>query len=75
MVWYTGYMKPSISYGLRNESPEAKARWFQSLSVEERMAYLDAFTEMALSVNPDLPDKKHAVPIPGRVRVLTLPRR
>ena len=73
MVWYTGCMKPSISYGLRNESPEAKARWFQSLTVEERIEVFCSFMDLILSVNPQLAAKKDARPVPGRVQVLKLP--
>ena len=66
-------MKPSISHDRKAESPEAKARWFQSLSVEERMEVLCAITDLALTVNPKLAEKKHARPAGGRVRVLRIP--
>jgi len=66
-------MEPSVSHDRRDDSPEAKARWFQSLSLEERMELLCEFTELALSLNPDLPRKKRAPSAAGRVRVLELP--
>jgi hypothetical protein len=50
---------------------EAKARWFQSLSLSDRMAMLCAFTDLALSVNPTLQERKHAQPVTGRIRVLS----
>ncbi len=67
------HMNITISHDFREESIEAKARWFQSLSVEERMEMLCAFTELILSNNPDIVDKKDAPSAPGRVRVLEQP--
>lgn len=64
-----------VSHDRREETPEAKARWFQSLSLEERMELLCAFTDLALAVNPDLPDRKHAEPVAGRIQVLSAVRR
>lgn len=66
-------MKPSISTGWSEETPEAKARWFQSLTLEERMEILCEFTELALTINPDLPRRKRVTAAPGGVRVVTLP--
>jgi hypothetical protein len=50
---------------------EAKARWFQSLSLSDRMDTLCAFTDLALSVNPTLRERKHAQPVAGRIQVLS----
>ena len=61
----------SISHDRSEESPEAKARWFQSLSIEERMELLCAFTDMILALNPDIVEQKDAQPVAGRVLVLT----
>lgn len=61
----------SISHSFEDESQEAKARWFQSLTLEERMDMLCMFTDMILSVNPTMMERKHVKPIAGRVRVLT----
>lgn len=62
----------SISHDREEESPEAKARWFRSLSMEERLLHFDEFTEMLLALDPDLMRKKDAQPVPGRIRVLSL---
>jgi len=62
-----------ISHDRNDESLEAKARWFRSLSMAERLAYLGSITDLALKADPDLAKKKHARPAQGRVRVLTLP--
>ena len=51
---------------------EAKARWFQSLSMEERMDALCAFTDLALTLNPRLPDLKDAQQTQGRIRLLSV---
>lgn len=61
----------TISHDFLDETPEAKARWFGSLSLAERMDHLVAFTDLALEVNPGIADKRDAQPVEGRVRVLT----
>ena len=63
-------MNHSISHSRDEETMAAKALWFQSLTVEERMQHLCDLTDIALSHNPSLSGKKHAEPIAGRVRVL-----
>jgi len=64
-------MHGSISHHRQEETPEAKAYWFQSLSLQERMELLCSFTELILEINPKIAEQKHAQPITGRVRVLT----
>ncbi len=61
----------SVTHDRDEESMEAKARWFQSLSLSDRMDMLCAFTDLALSVNPTLQERKHAQPVAGRVQVLS----
>lgn len=63
------------SHSRDEESIEAKARWFQSLSIPERMQLLCEFTDLALTVNPALADKKHAESTSGRVQVLIKSKR
>ena len=69
---YNVYMeiKGSISHDRKEETPEAKARWFQSLSLAERMEIFCEFTDLILEVNPSLPEKKIAQPIAGRIQVI-----
>jgi hypothetical protein len=66
-------MKPygTISHDRREETMEAKAHWFQSLTLAERMDMLCAFTDLALSANPTLQERKHAQPVAGRIQVLS----
>lgn len=64
-------MNKTISHDRQEETLEAKARWFQSLSLSERMELLCLFTDLILAVNPEVTEKKHAQPIAGRVRVLS----
>lgn len=45
-------MPGSVSHGPREETPEAKARWFQSLPMSQRMELFCAFTDPALAINP-----------------------
>jgi hypothetical protein len=59
-----------VSHDPAEESPEAKARWFQSLTIEERMDFLCEVTEMALSRNPEIAKKRDAPTPDGRVLVL-----
>ena len=66
-------MDKTISHDWEEETPEAKARWFQSLSLAERMDLLCAFTDLILTLNPRIADRKDAKPIEGRVRVVTGP--
>ncbi len=63
-------MYKKISHNREDESPEAKARWFQSLSLEERMDLLCYFTDLALEANPEILEQKNAQPTPGSVRIL-----
>ena len=65
----------SISHDWQEETLEAKARWFQSLSLEERLDIFCEFTDLILEINPAVAESKDAQPVPGRVLVLELPRR
>jgi len=42
---------PAVSCDQAGETPEAKARWPQSLTLAEQMDWLCWFTDMILSVN------------------------
>lgn len=64
-------MTPTVEHDRKQESIEAKARWFQSLSMAERMEIFCEYTELALSVHPELKDKKYVKPIAGRIQILS----
>jgi hypothetical protein len=64
-------MEKLISHSHTEETPEAKARWFQSLSLEERMELLCMFTDMILSANPHILESKDVKPVAGRIRVVS----
>ena len=65
-------MQPTISHDRAEETAEAKALWFQSLSLEERMDLLCELTNLILEANPKVLEKKaHARSSAGRVRVLS----
>ena len=51
-------MNESVSQSFDDESIEAKAKWFKSLSVEERMDVFVAFTNLMLEINPDIVNQK-----------------
>jgi hypothetical protein len=59
-----------FSHERSEETPESKARWYQSLTLDERMEIFDAVTDLALTANPRLPDQRHAQSTSGRIRVL-----
>ncbi len=67
-------MKEFISHDRSEETPEAKARWFQSLTLSERMEIFCEITELILSLNPRVAEKKNVEPPSGRIRILSLPR-
>ena len=64
-----------ISHSWAEETPEAKARWFQTLTLEERMDYLVEMTELILQNNPSIVDQRDAPATQGRIRVLEQARR
>jgi len=61
----------TVSHTRQDETIEAKARWFQSLSLSERMDLLCAFTDLILAINPKIMEQKDAQPIEGRVHVIS----
>ena len=64
-------MHKSISHDRNEETIEAKARWFQSLTPQERAELLCQYTDMILAVNPSIVEGKDAQPITGRILVLS----
>jgi hypothetical protein len=52
-------MTGSVSHDRGDESVEAKARWFQWLSLEERMEVFVAFTNLIWENNPDIVKQKY----------------
>jgi hypothetical protein len=61
-----------VSHGRAAESLEAKAQWFQSLTLEERMDYLCEMTDLIVENNPRILEPRHTEPVAGRIRVLKL---
>lgn len=61
----------AVSHDWEEETPEGKTRWFRSLRMADRMQLLCELTDLALSVNPALPEKKRAEPTPGRIQVIS----
>lgn len=66
-------MEAAVSFDRREETPEAKARWVQSLSMQERMELFCEFTDMILAVQPRIADLKDAEQTSDRIRILSLP--
>ncbi|MCP4398262.1 MAG: hypothetical protein GY801_13320 [bacterium] len=52
-------MNITLSHEFVDESLSDKTRWFSSLSVAERIAWLDEWTEIILQNNPDALKKFH----------------
>ncbi len=66
-------MKGYISHDLKEESREAKLRWFHSLTPEERMRVFDEFISLFLAMNPRINERKDAQRIAQGVRIITKP--
>ena len=64
-------MNDKISHNRSDETIEAKVEWFRSLSLSERMDLLCNFTDLALTLNPGILEKKDAQPVKGNIRVLS----
>ena len=60
-----------VSHDRSEETAVGKARWFRSLSLEERMEYLCAVTDLIFENAPRVVEKKNAQSLTGRVLVLT----
>ncbi len=63
----------SISHDRDDETPEAKARWFATLTMEQRLACFAEFYDLALSLNPGILMAKDVPPPSERVQVLQRP--
>jgi hypothetical protein len=61
----------AISHDRQDETIEAKALWFQSLSLAERMELFCLFTEFLLTTNPKIVEQRDAQPATRRVRILS----
>jgi hypothetical protein len=64
-------MKPYVSHDREQETPEQKARWFQSLALEERMEYLCFVTDLVLENNAKRRQVIDVESTTGRVQVLS----
>ena len=47
-------MTPLIPHDWDEKTSEAKARWFQSLSPQERLEVFDGWMEIIFAIRPDL---------------------
>jgi hypothetical protein len=65
-------MEQAVSHSFEDETPEAKARWFQSLTLEERMDLLCSFTDMILENTPEIMERRNTQPVAGRIQVLEI---
>ena len=65
-------MNATVTHDRTEETIEAKALWFRSLTLAERMDMLCAFTELLLMTNPRIVEQRNAQLIEGRVLVLKL---
>jgi len=64
-------MDRTVTHDRKEETMEAKARWFQSLSLDERMELFCQVTDLILDINPKIVEQKDAQPVKGRVLVLS----
>jgi hypothetical protein len=66
-------MNKQVTHSRQEETPEAKARWFQSLSQKDRTELLVSFTDLILDINPKIVEQKIVKPVKGRIRVVSKP--
>ncbi len=64
-------MIETISHNLEEETAESKARWFQSLSLSERIERLCFFTDLVLENNPMIARRQDDQPNAKSIRVLS----
>lgn len=64
-------MNTKISHNRDDESIEAKVEWFRSLSIEERMDMLCYYTDLVLTLNPEIVERKDDQPFNRRIQVLS----
>lgn len=64
-------MDNAVSHSFDDETIEAKTLWFKSLALSERMDILCSFTDLILTANPHIVEKKNAQPIAGRIQVIS----
>ena len=64
-------MNHNISNNWHDETPEAKARWFKSLSLAERIEMLCSFKDLILQNNPKIMESKNVEPTLGRIHIPT----
>ena len=63
-------MVETISHDFKDEEMEAKVKWFQSLTLEERMGVFVSFTRLILQNNPDIVKRKYVRPASERISVI-----
>lgn len=63
-----------MSHSFNDENDESKVRWFQSLSLAERMDYFCELADFLIAVNPALLEKTDDQPTQRRVQVIAKPR-
>ena len=61
-----------VSHSRDDESLEAKAQWFQSLSLAERMDLLCEYTDLVMGNNPKVAEAGRAQSSTERIRVLSI---
>jgi hypothetical protein len=61
----------NISHNRSDEAIEAKVKWFRTLDLSERMDMLCEYTDLALELNPNLPEKKYAQQTKGSIQILS----
>ena len=66
-------MQKKVTHNRLEETIEAKSRWFQSLSLEERAELFISFTDMILEINPKIVEQSIAQPVVGRIRIVSKP--
>ena len=63
--------QPEVKYGVAEETIEAKTLWFKSLSIQERIEVICAFSELAYDLNPKLAERPNDQPTGRSIQILS----
>ena len=62
-----------VSHDFAEETIEAKARWFQSLTMEQRMEVFNSFMDLIFAANPHIADFKDAEQLKRGIPIISRP--
>ena len=61
----------AVSHDFAEETMEAKVRWFQSLTMEQRMDVFCSFMDLIFAINPHIANSKDAEQLAKGIPILS----